>query len=178
METKTTRANSASYLKSNFFEQLVEHVFVSEILQEAWFGYNKTVEVLRSEVDSSGYDLVLECNGVSRHVQLKTTRPESKTAYQKINIALQEKPSGCVVWIIMGETENGNRVKLRYRFFGSVPGGRLPSLRGFKVAKHTKGDAKGVKKERPAIRLVPKREFGEAMEIRDLLGKLFGLTQA
>jgi len=57
---KTQKDKSAMYLKSNFFEQLVEHAFISELLQEAWFRYGKTVEVLRSEIDTSGYDLLLE----------------------------------------------------------------------------------------------------------------------
>jgi hypothetical protein len=95
---KTIRDTSARYLKSNFYEQLVEHVFISELLQEAWFRYGQTVEVLRSEVDSSGYDLLLECNGVIRHVELKTSGTEARRSFQKINIALAQKPSGCVVW--------------------------------------------------------------------------------
>ncbi len=178
MKIRTRRDRSADFLKSTFYEQLAEHVFISEVLQEAWFRYNTTVEVLRSELDSSGYDLVLECNGVTRHVQLKTSRAESKTAYQKINIALQEKSSGCVVWLVKNEDENVHRIKLNYRFFGSLPGEPLPSLNDFKVAKHTKGDAKGVKKERPAMRKVPKGKFIQLTGIRDLLERLFGLTEA
>ena len=177
MKIKAKRYTPEDFLKSSFYEQLVEHVFISEVLQEAWFRYGKTVEVLRSEIDSSGYDVLLECNGVSRHVQLKTTRPESKTAYQKINIALQEKPSGCVIWLLREEDESAHRVKLQYRFFGGAPGEQLPSLKDFKVAKHTKGDAKGIKKERPAMRKVPKGKFIQLAGIRDLVERLFGLSE-
>ena len=69
-----------TFLKSSFYEQLVEHVFLSEVLQEVWYSFGKTVEVLRSEVDASGYDLVFECNGILRHVQLKTSKSDAKTA--------------------------------------------------------------------------------------------------
>ena len=124
-----TQDKSARYLKSNFYEQLVEHAFISELLQEAWFRYGKTVEVLRSEIDSSGYDLLLECNGVIRYVQFKNSIAGSKTAYQKINIALAEKPSGCVVWLMREEDEDTCRVKLRYLFFGNPPGEPLPLKR-------------------------------------------------
>ena len=144
---KTTQDTAARYLKSNFYEQLVEHAFISELLQEAWFRYGKTVEVLRSEIDTSGYDLLLECNGVIRHVQLKNSITGSKTAYQKINIALAEKASGCVVWLMREEDESKNRVNLKYLYFGDIPGRPLPSLETFKIAKHTKRDAKGVKKK-------------------------------
>jgi len=178
MTLKATRDKSASFLKSNFFEQLVEHVFISELLQEAWFRYNKIVEVSRSEVDTSGYDLLLECNNVIRHVELKTSGTEARRSFQKINMALSEKPSGCVVWLMREEDEDTCRVKLRYLFFGNPPGEPLPSLEYFKTAKHTKGNSKGIKKERPAIRQIPKSKFIEVSGIKELIEKLFGLTEA
>ena len=33
----------------------------------------RDIEVLRAEIDASGYDLVLECNGVLRYVQFKSS---------------------------------------------------------------------------------------------------------
>jgi hypothetical protein len=53
----------------------------------------------------------------------------------------------------------------------------LPSLETFKIAKHTKGNAQGVKKERPLIRQLPKSKFIEVSGINELLGKLFGLIE-
>src|ERR1041385_8618602 len=47
--------SEADYQKSSFFEKLMEHVFISEVLQETWYGFGKVVEVLRSEVDASGF---------------------------------------------------------------------------------------------------------------------------
>jgi len=175
---KTAQDTSARYLKSNFYEQLVEHAFISELLQEAWFRYGKRVEVLRSEIDTSGYDLLLECNGVIRHVELKTSGTEARRSFQNINMALAEKPSGCVVWLMREEDESKNRVNLKYLYFGDLPGKPLPSLEIFKIAKHTKGNAQGFKKERPLIRQVPKSKFIELSGINELLGKLFGLSEA
>ena len=51
------RDKASDYLESSFREKLLEHVFVSELLQEAWLGRGQTMEVLRSEVDAAGYDL-------------------------------------------------------------------------------------------------------------------------
>ncbi|MGE5529035.1 MAG: hypothetical protein ACM3X6_07830 [Patescibacteria group bacterium] len=170
-------ARAEQYLRSRFYEQLVEHVFISEVLQEAWFRFGKTVEVLRSEIDTAGYDVVLECNGVVRHVQLKTSTEDARTARQLVNIALADKPSGCVVWLVRTEHSQSCRMQLRYRFFGNGPGEPLPSLEAFPVAKHTKADSKGVKTERPAIRQVPKSQFEELGSATELLGRLFGLGQ-
>lgn len=165
----------SQYLKSSFYEQLVEHVFISEILQESWFGFGKIVEVLRSEVDASGYDLVLECSGIIRHVQLKTSGPKARVASQKVNIRLAEKPGGCVVWVVRHRKEGELRMNLSYRFFGGRSGEPLPALDAFAVAKHTKANAQGVKKERANIRVVPKRHFEVVDTTKALLGKLFAL---
>jgi hypothetical protein len=175
---------AAEYLQSTFYEQLVEHLFVAELLQETWFRHKKVVEVLRSEIDASGFDLVLECNGILRHVQLKTSRVTAKTNYQKVAVRLGEKPGGCVIWILRDEVTN-YRLRLSYLFFGFPAGESLPSLNAYKVAKHTKGDSTGIKKERPGIRQVPKKEFqpikstgqrSDVFNIAELLYWLFGLA--
>ena len=175
--SKHFQESEDAFRKSTFFEQLVEHVFISEILQESYYGSGMTVEVLRSEIDASGYDLVLERNGVMRHVQLKTSRTQSLAAVQKVHIALAMKPSGCVVWIIREECPESRRMRLSYRFFGGAPGEPLPSLEALKVAKHTKGNATGEKKERPAIRVVPKNWFRAIGTTEELVGVLFGFSE-
>lgn len=171
----TLTSTQDTYLKSSFYEQLVEHVFISEVLQEAWFRFGKTVEVLRSEVDASGYDVVFDCNGCLRHVQLKTSKIGGKTARQKVNVALSEKPSGCVVWIFRNEDQVAHRMCLQYLFFGGEAGQPLPSLDGLQVGKHTKGNKDGVKAERQAIRVLPKRRFEKIDSITELVNRLFGL---
>ena len=170
--------SAAAYLKSSFYEQLVEHAFISEVLQEVWFGFGETVEVLRSEVDRSGYDVVFECNGVMRHVQLKTSKSDARRQTQNVNIALAEKPSGCIVWLIRHECQATRRVRLSYLFFGAPPNQPLPSLDGFRIGRHTKGDATGKKSERPAIRLVPKSRFVRIESTRELVQELFGLMES
>lgn len=100
------------FLRSTFYEQLVEHVFISELLQEAWFGF---------------------------------------------------------------KDPNARRVALSYRFFGGAPGKPLPTLDDFRVAKHTKANAQGVKSERPNIRLIPKGRFERVETTRELLARLFDL---
>jgi hypothetical protein len=165
-----------TFLKSSFFEQLVEHVFISELLQEVYYRFGMTVEVLRSEVDVSGYDIVFECNGIIRHVQLKTSKIDGKTSRQKVNVALAEKPSGCVVWMIRAEGNPDCRMRLTYRFYGNDAGQPLPSLDEFKTAKHTKGNKEGVKADRPSIRVVPKGQFFTIDTTTELAIRLFGLS--
>jgi hypothetical protein len=173
MDTLGIHDISADYRESTFREKMLEHVFVSELLQEAWLRHGKTIEVPRSEVDSAGYDLVLEYNGIIRHVQLKSSRADAATARHAINIKLAEKPGGCVVWLFYHERPDNCRVGLTYRFFGGKPGELLPPL-GEKFARHTKGNAQGVKTERPGLRIVAKASFSDEMDLAELMGRLFG----
>ncbi len=46
---------------SKLRESIVEHTFVGELLSCLWRMKIYDVEVLRSEVDSAGYDLVIAC---------------------------------------------------------------------------------------------------------------------
>lgn len=175
----TTRSalHSTFYENSTFYEKMTEHLFLAEFIQEAWFGFNKKVEVLHSEVDDAGYDLVLECNGTLRHIRLKSSSAAAKTARKTINVALADKQGGCVVWILRDEDRNRRRMSLTYRFFGGRPGEPLPSMEKFQMGKHAKGDATGKKAERSNTRVLPKGAFQEVQTCEGLLELLFGLRR-
>jgi hypothetical protein len=51
------------YAESSVRENLVEHVFLGELLRGLWRKNVRDLEVLRPEVDSGGYDLALEFKG-------------------------------------------------------------------------------------------------------------------
>ncbi len=61
-----------------------------------------------------------------------------------------------------------------FLFFGAEPGLPLPSLDAFKIAKHTKGDKDGIKKERPNLRIIQKSQFRAIADISTLYRALFG----
>jgi hypothetical protein len=76
-----------------------------------------------------------------------------------------------VVWVIFDPStlELGP-----FLWFGGLPGERLPDVRDLKVARHTKGNAQGVKQERPNMRVLPKGRFEKLGTMPDLLLRLFG----
>jgi len=88
---------------SSYRENLIEHLFVTELLKMSWLHHRCSLEVAKPEVDNSGYDLIAETMGLVRHIQLKTSIVGGTTASQKIHTKLAEKPSGCVVWIYFDE---------------------------------------------------------------------------
>ena len=156
-------------LHSSFREKLLEHVFVAELLQEVWLGKGQTMEVLRPEVDFSGYDLLLDSEGVTRYIQLKSSRSDAKTSRQTVNLNLADKPGGCVIWLVFQEC--GQRIKLEYLVFGGRHDEK-PDL-GTKVGRHTKADAAGYKAERPNTRVITKSRFTRLQNAQQLVSWLF-----
>lgn len=156
---------------SSYRERLLEHLFIGELLKLSWTSGDCALEISKPEVDRSGYDLIAEANGVIRHIQLKATFVGSSTASQKLHISLGGKPSGCVVLI---HFDKETLVLGPYLYFGGTPGEPLPSLANHKVAKHTKGNAQGIKGERPNIRTIPNSAFAKIDTIQELYFQLFG----
>lgn len=160
--------------ESSFREKLIEHMFVAELLKYSWdIAREKDttlIEVSRAEVDRGGYDLIAEWGGVLRHIQLKGSFKDSTVARQKVHIALEEKPSACVVWVFLDDDAWSLGP---FYFLGAAPGEPIPAL-GNVVAKHAKGNARGEKKERPNIRNVSKGAFTRLDCIEQLWRALFG----
>lgn len=160
---------------ASYREALLEHLFAGEVMRHLWLSGVHRMEVLKPQVDDGGYDLVLEAGGITRHVQLKSSHQGSSTAQVNVNLRLMEKPSGCVVWTIF----HPDTLHLGpFLWFGGAPGKKLPDVRDFKVAKHAKGNAEGVKLRRPNIRVVPLRHFERVGSIPELIEKLFGSLRA
>ena len=65
------RVDERQFRSSSHREKVVEHVFLGELLRHLWVARIAGVQVLKPEVDASGYDLVLSLGKVIRHVQLK-----------------------------------------------------------------------------------------------------------
>lgn len=170
MERDMSASEQSIY--SSYREMLLEHLFAGAIMKHLWLkGYSR-LELLKSQVDDSGYDLILEANNVVRHIQLKSSHIESTTSRVNINVALARKPSGCVVWI---QFDSLTLEFDHFLWFGNEAGERLPELCAFNVGKHAKGNAQGIKLERPSIRVVPKTRFERLESIEDVIAKLFGV---
>ncbi|WP_428265410.1 hypothetical protein [Haliangium sp.] len=149
---------------------VLEHLFVGGLLRVLWLSGPVSAEVMRPQVDNAGYDLVIEVNDVIRHIQLKSSDRDAKTARQNIHLHLARKPSGCVIWM---QFDPESLDLGPFLWFGGLPGEPLPALDDFKVAKHTKGDATGRKAERPMLRVVPKRRFEVIETIEEIVDALF-----
>jgi hypothetical protein len=150
---------------------VLEHLFVGEVMRYCWLNHLPRIEMLKSQVDNSGYDIVLEANSIMRHIQLKASHVGAATPGVGINIELGNKPSGCVVWIFF---EPDTLQFSHFLWFGGLPGERLANLDTFRAVTHNKRNAQGVKTERPNIRYLTKATFARLETIQDVVIELFG----
>jgi hypothetical protein len=162
--------DASHYLQSSLREKLLEHLFIGELGRELWKRGRRDVEILRAEIDFAGYDLVLECNGVLRHVQLKSSHLTANTRKVTVHMNLCEKPCGCVVWIKFDE----DTLKLGpFLWLGGSPTEKLWPL-GNQPALRTTRNRMGVRPPRKNLREVSASKFTELPTMSDLVTKLFG----
>ena len=158
----------AHFRQSTLRERIVEHVFIGDALRSFWRQGVMDVEVLRSEFDAYGYDLVVARGRIVRHIQFKTGT--SKPRNVSVALALGEKPSGCVIFIkITPALDIGP-----FYWFGGAPGSALPSITSFPKPTRTTPNKAGEYPAREKHREVPGAVFEELPSLDSVLIKLFG----
>lgn len=153
--------------QSSYREAMLEHLLIGELMRHLW--PKRLLEVCKPQVDQAGYDLILQCDGVLRHVQRKTSKLTAKSAAVDLQVALWERPGACVIWTRF----DPETLALQEFWWLGSPAQPLPALDSLVLAKHTKGNAKGVKAQRPALRKVPKGRFKRLLSVADLVKHLF-----
>ncbi|MEH6653119.1 hypothetical protein [Loktanella salsilacus] len=154
---------------SSVREEYAEYILLGQLCSHAW-RVGRFIEIARSQTDAFGYDVILTCDGLTRHVQLKTMKMGAKTSFQKVSRLLEQAPSGCVIWSVLAED---TLLPVNYGWFGGQPGEKLPPL-GDEVARHTKGNKDGHKTERQNHRKVKKAAFCWIESTNQVFEKLFG----
>ena len=168
---RTHPPDPAHYAESSARENLIEHVFLGELLRGLWRKNVRDLEVLRPEVDSGGYDLALEFRGLTRHMQLKSSFTGARRSEVTASVKLLERPSACILWIFF----DPDTLSLGpFLWFGRAAGARMPPL-GEKIARHTKPNAMLKKADRPAHRVIAKNRFTTLGTIDDVIEKLIGV---
>lgn len=86
------------FSNSSFLENLFEHRFIFDLQRDLVLRDRPLLlNVLKSEVDVFGFDLVLIADDVTYHVQMKTM--SGKTQKYDIQESLWKVPNSCVIWV-------------------------------------------------------------------------------
>lgn len=168
-KTLTDVGTEAHSLYPTYREALLGHLFAGEMMRVLWTKGITQLEVLKPELDASGYDLVLEADSVIRYVQLKSSNSAQPIA---VNSLLAAKPNGCVVLMRF------DPATLRmgpFFFFGGAPGEPLPSLEGMRPAHAPRRNAQRQLPVRRNTVNVPRSRFRPVGSIEELATKLFGI---
>jgi hypothetical protein len=160
---------SAHSSDSSLREQALGHLFLGQLLAFMWRNGARDIEVLKSEVDRGGYDVVLESNGVIRHIQLKSSFRGSKVREVNVSTKLLRKPGGCILWL---EFDRESLAMERYFWFGGKAGTALPDL-GERISRHSKGNSEGEKNERPIHRVLTRGRFEALASIGEVVERMF-----
>jgi hypothetical protein len=152
---------------SSLREVIVEHQFIAATLRLLWQNGITDAEILRSEFDGYGYDLVLSKGSIVRHIQIK-----SGLALKRVSIAssLGKRPSGCVVFIQIDDDLNMGP----YYWFGGKPNEGLGGLDELGATKRATHNSQGVRPTRSNHRDLPKTKFSKVHSLEELLGLLLG----
>ncbi|MGI4733133.1 MAG: hypothetical protein ACRYFW_15515 [Janthinobacterium lividum] len=151
-------------------EKVLEHRFISDVTAELWRRRVFDFAVSHSEVDNSGYDLIIEACGTVRHIQLKAMQVAGARRHFDLQTRLTKKQSAAAVLMLHDPVTLSIE---QYRLFAGAPGEPLPSLGDRSVYK-TKGDATGYKAAKPAFRAVPLSRFVPVGDVPTLVDRLFG----
>ena len=170
---RTASPREALTHSSSMREKVFEHLLLAELGLELMHR-GVEFEVLHGETDRDGYDVIIEAGSILRHIQLKVTILGGARADVSVNTRLAAKPAGCVVWLTF---DPATRSFTAIRWFGNPPGQPLPELGG-KVARHSRGNAQGVKAYRDGHRIVAANRFKPIDDIAHLADKLFGRLPA
>jgi hypothetical protein len=161
---------SALFLQSSLREKVLEHLFVGELLRALWCQGRRDIELLRGEVDSHGYDLVVECDGVLRHMQLKSSFHNARASSVNISLRLAQKPAGCVIWMRFDPATLNLGP-----FLWLGEGANKPlALDGYRKARHTRWGRDNIRNERPGLVTVRKTAFHRVESMEGLIMLLFG----
>lgn len=89
------------YKNSRFFENLLEHRFLFDLRRYLVLADPpQLLNVLKSEVDAFGFDLVLAVAGRSVHVQMKTRSGAPPSTAYDLSESLWRYPDVCAVWML------------------------------------------------------------------------------
>lgn len=158
--------------RSSYVENILTHRLVANLAGEMWRRDPGTpMHIFNSEVDESGFDLVLGRGNKLRYIQVKQVHLKGKASKFSVRLEFTRLPGSCVIVIVHTEDE---LLVDHYLFYGGAAGEPMPSVEDNKPSiSPIKKDAAGKKKVRAHYRDIPRRRFQGPLDTPMLLDALF-----
>lgn len=158
--------------RSSYVENILIHRMVAALAGELWRrDPTAPFNIFNSEVDDSGFDLVLACAEKHRYIQVKQVHLNGAAAKFSVSLEFTRLPGSCVVVVVHTESE----LKIdHFLFFGASASDPMPSVETERVSvSPVKRGEDGKKRARPHYRDIPRKKFKGPLNTSQLLDALF-----
>lgn len=155
---------------SSYVENVLVHRLIASLAGELWNrDPNCQLHVFNTEVDNSGFDLVLACADKVRYVQVKQVHKQGAARKFSVRLEFAKMPGSCVIVVVYSYS---NLEVDHFLFFGGLANESMPNIEDEKASVSARG-TDGEKKKRLHYRDVPRNRFQGPLNIRKLLDALF-----
>lgn len=159
--------------RSSYVENVLTHLLVGALASELWRRDPTTpLNIFNSEVDDSGFDLVLSCNQNLRYLQIKQVHLNGRASKFSVRHDFSLIMGSCVVVIVHAADDLSID---HYLFFGGSVNEPMPSINGNKASiSPGRRGADGTRKVRQHYRDIRRSKFKKLMSVSELVDALFG----
>lgn len=164
--------------KSSYVENVLTHALVAGLAGELWrLDPRRSLQVFNSEVDDSGFDVILGVGAELRYIQLKQAHNEKVPPSVSVRLQFSSLPGSCVVLM---SHRLSDLALTGFRFYGAAdPKSPMPEIASFVTSKAPgRRTADGERKVRENYRNVLVSRFSGPLDIGGLLLTLFPVLRA
>jgi hypothetical protein len=160
--------------RSSYVENVLVHRMVASLAGELWRrDPTEPLRIFNSEVDDSGFDLVLGCGTALRYIQVKQVHSLGATTKFSVRLDFTRMAGSCVVVVVHTEDE---LMIDHFLFYGGAVQEPMPSVEDNKPSLVPgKRDNNGTRKTRQHYRDVKRNKFRGPLTTAELLDALFGV---
>ena len=170
--TDTAQYRKALAERSSYVENVLVHRMVASLAGELW-RRDPTIplHIFNSEVDDSGFDLVLGCGTRLRYIQVKQVHAKGTASKFSVRLDFTRMPGSCVVVVVHTEDE---LLIDHFLFYGGAINEPMPSVEDNKPSTVPgRRDIEGKRKTRQHYRDVRRKKFIGPLTGAGLLDALF-----
>ncbi len=171
--TESAQYRKALAERSTYVENVLVHRMVASLAGELWRRDPTTpLHIFNSEVDDSGFDLVLGCGAKLRYIQVKQVHTKGTASKFSVRLDFTRMPGSCVVVVVHTEDE---LLLDHFLFYGGEVHEPMPSVEENKPSiQPGKRDIDGNRKTRMHYRDIKRNKFKGPLTTAKLLDSLFG----
>lgn len=170
--TDATRYRKALAERSSYVENILVHRMVASLAGELWRrDPTRPLHIFNSEVDDSGFDLVLGCDTQLRYIQVKQVHSQGAARKFSIRLDFSRMLGSCIIVIV--HTEHDLMID-HFLFYGGASDEAMSSVEENKRSiVPGKRDIDGKRKTRQHYRDVKRNKFKGPLAAAELLDALF-----